>query len=79
MLLDGYSRLMAADDLLGLFSLAALDTKLLLDIFYTAKKVVKFELSFLPQTRDILTHISEILPCFGCKGREFLTECRELL
>ena len=38
-------------------SLAALDTKLLLDIFYPAKKVVKFKLSFLTQTRDILTHV----------------------
>jgi hypothetical protein len=54
------------------FSLAALDTKLLLHIFYTAKKVVKFELSFLTQTRDILTHISEILPCFSLESREFL-------
>ena len=50
------------------FSLAALDTKLLLDIFHTAKKVVKFKLRFFTQIRDILTHVSEILPCFGLKG-----------
>ena len=63
----------------SVFSLAALDTKLLLDIFYTAKKVVKFKLSFLTQTRDVLTHVSKILPCFGLKSLEFLMECRKLL
>ena len=40
--------------------------------FDTAKQVVKFKLRFLTQTRDILTHISEILPCFSLKSREFL-------
>ena len=55
-----------------LFLLAALDTELLLDIFYTAKKVVKFKLRFLTQTRDILTHVSEILPCFGLESREMI-------
>jgi RHS repeat-associated protein len=61
------------------FSLTALDTKLLLDIFNTAKKVVKFKLRFFTQTRDILTHVSEILPCFGLKGCEFLMQCGKLL
>ena len=55
-----------------LFLLAALDTELLLEIFDTAKKVVKFNLRFLSQTRDILTHVSEILPCFSLESREFL-------
>jgi hypothetical protein len=57
---------------LARFSLAALDPELLFDVFYAAKKVVKFKLRFPPQTRDILTHVSEILPCFGLKGREFI-------
>jgi hypothetical protein len=60
------------------FSLTALDTKFLLDIFYATEKVLKFKLGFSPETRDILTQVSKILPCFGLKGYDFLVECREL-
>jgi hypothetical protein len=64
--------------LLVLFSLTALDTELLLDIFNTAKKVVKFKLRFFTQTSDILTHVSEVLPCSGLKGHDFLMQRRTL-